>query len=135
MKREQKRGFLIGIGVLFILQCVDNIFLKIGSYQLNEGTFFGLFGDNFIALVLSFLALMFFLILVRILKFNYFDLLVTLIISASLSNIISRIIHGGTIDYLRLLGIPVFNFSDIVIVVAFIHFVFNLFFANKKSLV
>lgn len=104
--------------ILAFLQLADYFFIKSGIGTANSKLIFGLFGSNFIAIIIAIVCVSVLLIAVK----KNDDLLkyLLIVLAGAISNIIDRLIYGGVVDYLKLPLIPRFNFSDCLILIGLI---------------
>lgn len=92
-------------------------------YVENSGAAFGMFLERFFLIALDIVIIVFLIRLSTSKKFNFsnnFKSGMSLIIAGGAGNLIDRIFRGHVIDYIDVSGMfnfPVFNFSDICIVV------------------
>ncbi|PIS08033.1 hypothetical protein COT78_00415 [Candidatus Berkelbacteria bacterium CG10_big_fil_rev_8_21_14_0_10_43_13] len=93
------------------------------AYIVNKSFAFGNFGTNILAIVVSLILIVTILIYV---KRRYISpLALIFVMSGAITNIIDRLIHGGSIDYIHLLTIPIFNAPDVLIVAGLSIFFFE----------
>ncbi len=64
-------------------------------------------------------------------KFPKYRNLFLIMISASLSNLIDRILFGGVIDYIKIWKLPTFNLADIFIATATFLIMVQVFIVNR----
>ncbi len=109
------------------------------TYVKNDGAAFSMFsGSRIFLIIIAFLVL---IILIRSIimdkKIMKMDIIsYSLILSGIIGNLIDRIIIGKVIDYIDLYIIgyntPIFNFSDICIVLGGIIILYNLIFKGEE---
>lgn len=136
MPRENNRSVLILFVILvFIDQLVKLVVISRGfSYALNNGlpilsniSISGIFYFIFsTALVLLFYFMR------RIIKVNI-DFPIALILSGITSNLIDRLSRDGVVDYINLKIWPIFNISDLFVVIGIILFITKILFNNSKT--
>lgn len=82
------------------------------SYQLNTGVAFSLFGGNNLFHILSVL------ILVGVfgLSSGMYGTPKQLILGGAVGNLLSRVVYGGVVDFVKIGVIPAFNIADLAIV-------------------
>lgn len=103
---------LFGVIVFVFLQIVDYImWRRLGI--INSRLFLGLIGNNFLAIVISAILIIFLFCFYK--KRPSADLFFLMIIPAGISNISDRFIYGGAVDYLSVNKFPVFNIADVFI--------------------
>lgn len=83
---------------------------KYSTVDVNDGLIFGLYGNNLISIMLS-AALLAILYFFR----EKLGFLIIFIAGGAISNILDRLIYGGSIDYIAIGNFPVFNLADIFI--------------------
>ncbi len=98
------------LALILLLQLTGFIVQKFYFVDVNDGLFFGLYGNNFISIMLS-------VTLLAVLYFfrEKFGFLIIFIAGGAISNIVDRLIYGGSIDYIAIGNFPVFNLADIFI--------------------
>lgn len=101
------------LALLLIAQLVGFLVQKFWQFSLNQQLFFGLAGNNSVALAIAIpvLITIFYLFDKKIIGFE-----AVLISVGLISNVLDRLIYGGVIDYIPLFFIPKFNLADIFIV-------------------
>ncbi|MDO5556704.1 MAG: signal peptidase II [Clostridia bacterium] len=108
-------------------------------YVKNTGIAFSLINKNLITVIISNSIILGIIIRFMILQKNKIDKMTTLalifIISGGASNLIDRIFRFGVVDYIKveLFNFPVFNLSDICIVIGFAIFIYTLIIQMKKA--
>jgi signal peptidase II len=93
------------------------------AYFVNKSFIFGNFGTNILAIVVSLILIVTILIYVKR-RFISPSALI-FVMSGAITNIIDRFIHGGSIDYIHFLNIPIFNAPDVLIVAGLSIFFFE----------
>jgi lipoprotein signal peptidase len=115
----KKKNFWINLFVFLVLFMMMQItdYILTSKYQLviNNKFVFGLVGNNVLAIAASLILLISLFICVRDLKYLWFSF--ATLSAGAVSNIVSRLLYGGTVDYFRILSIPNFNLEDILIVI------------------
>lgn len=105
-------GFVLAF---FVSQLIDYYFFKSGNFlYLNSKLFFGLIGNNLIAIILSLILI---IIAYQILASKHL-LEYAIITGATLSNILDRIFYNGVVDYIQLPFLPNFNVADVLIILS-----------------
>lgn len=115
----KKKHFWISLVVycvLFLLMQLTDYVLT-SKYQLviNNKFVFGLVGNNILAIVASLILLASLFFCVRDSKYLWVPF--AALSAGAISNIASRLLYGGTVDYFHVLSIPNFNLEDILIVI------------------
>lgn len=125
---SKRIGIVLCLTIFFVI--CDFVAMNSGLAVLNTHFVFGLFGTNLIAALISLVALM----LLWAIVWRYENALwpLALISSATLANIIDRLLYGGVVDYFKLPFIPTFNISDVMIVAGLIYISKTLIFAKKS---
>ncbi len=135
MKKNTK--LLIILSSIFIIVMLEQILknIMIGKeflifkYVENYGIAFSLWQNNLILLITSLVIIIIFAIIMYVnRKSSTYIVSGTFIISGSISNLIDRIFRGYVIDYINIdiFNFPVFNISDILIVIGIFTIVVNL---------
>lgn len=143
MKLEKvffKKLYLKVLLVSFIIVAFD-ILLKLWiverdlNYTINTGFILGSFtGNNFFAMIVNTASVVLLALFIRSDKFNKLEKVsLTLTLGASFSNLFDRIIHRGVIDYIHILNLPVFNLSDMVIVISLFILIASIFTHRKPT--
>ncbi len=126
MPRKKSPSFLF-LALLLILSADQLIKVFVtrfsGRYVINYG--FPLVGGDFSILVVELSILLAILFMFLVLKLNLIGnkrtgLAVCLIFSGIISNLIDRILRGGVVDYIDIRVWPVFNLSDVLILLGVI---------------
>lgn len=113
-------GFVLAF---FISQLIDYYFFKSGNFlYLNSKLFFGLIGNNLIAV---FISLIFLIIAYQILAPKHL-LEYAVITGVTLSNIFDRIFYKGVVDYIQLPFWPNFNVADVLIILSLFFILFKI---------
>lgn len=119
--------------ILFLLLQLTNYFIVQNFSDIinfNDRMLFGLYGNNFFSIILSMTLI---IVLLSLRKKHFFP--VVFIVAGSISNIFDRLFYGGAVDYLKITNFPVFNISDILIVIGLFVLAFQLIKdENKKPL-
>lgn len=111
---SKNRHFVPAILLSSLLFLADLFISFDSNIYKNQKQFFGLWGNNYLAIVLSLSFLVLFSLLV---KSKRDSIGYVLVLGGAAANILDRIFLGGVPDYLRFLNIPTFNFSDICVVI------------------
>ncbi len=117
------------IFLIIIDQMTKFYFFTTGKFISNTGSFFGFFaGYNNLFIIIS-------LIAVGVLFYFYereknLRLGLSFIIAGAVGNLTDRILKGYVIDFIDLPFWPVFNFSDMFIVIGVGYFFYLYFFAD-----
>lgn len=149
--KNKKKYIIIAILVLlmiFIDQIIkfvitENVTEEIGFYmisinpKLNTGMALGMNEGNRQNIVITIVVL----ILILNFAINQRDRIdkktaisLMLITSGGISNLIDRFIYKGVVDYIDVVGFPIFNLADIYVVVGWIVLVVSIYkFAFKKE--
>jgi len=93
------------------------------SYTINSAFIFGILGTNVVAIMVSLILIVVILIYVKRRYVSPSALI--FIMSGAITNVLDRIVHGGSIDYVHFLNIPAFNAPDILIVFGLVIFFFE----------
>jgi len=103
------------LSLILLLQTVSFVASKYWANTINDGFMFGFLGSNILSILFSAVALILIIILTnkQIISASSF----VLITAGSISNIIDRLIYGGSVDYISILKYPTFNLADVLIVV------------------
>ncbi|MDD4290585.1 MAG: signal peptidase II [Patescibacteria group bacterium] len=145
MKKSQ---IILILFLLFILDIISKFFilnrLPPGGVYLfdgvgfelhkNYGMAFGISIYNILIIPISTIIIIFLLVALqealRLKKYNL-SFFIGLIVIGAISNLMNRIFYGYVIDFISIYFFPVFNFSDLYIVIGII---FCFLFLNKKPL-
>lgn len=118
MKQYWKWG--IGLGAtLILLQLIDSMAVNSQWAATNRHMVFGLFFSGGMVLFLSILLSIIFLIAMIMLKTK--AEYIALVMTGIVSNLLSRMIYGGAVDYIQIMQFPLFNLADILIVASIIY--------------
>lgn len=104
---------LILVFLVIVLQSVNFFVFKYYTHSINQQLFFGLIGNNLLALII---AIPIFIILFYLLLKKHLGPETILILAGLCSNLFDRVFYSGVIDYFSILNIPNFNLADILIV-------------------
>lgn len=108
--REKERKIIF---LLFFLDRLSKyLFFHYGLFSINKGVSFGYF-DNF-PIFLNIFILVFFMVWFFFRKKERF--FSGLVITGGVSNLLDRFIYKGVLDFIHLPFLPIFNLSDIFIV-------------------
>ena len=118
--------------VVLILQGIDFLAQKLLSTQINQNFIFGLVSNNVVLMLVS-VVIIVVMICVAASRINHFFWPAILIVSGAVSNIISRIIYGGVIDYIKIWFIPTFNVSDVLIILGFVFLGIKIIFKHDQQ--
>ncbi len=125
-KLSQKLEILFSILVVVILLEIAH-FTVLSSqltFIINRAFLFGSFGTNWLAVLVS---LIFLIIILVYVKRRYVSpVALIFVLSGAITNILDRLVHGGSVDYIRLMNIPLFNIPDILIIVGLAIFFFEI---------
>ncbi|MFA4995535.1 MAG: signal peptidase II [Patescibacteria group bacterium] len=104
---------MIIAALILVFQAISFLVQKYFEVNINSGFIFGLFGNNLLSIFFSVIILFSIIILEnkQIISTNSF----ILITAGSISNIVDRLIYGGSVDYISILQYPSFNLADILI--------------------
>lgn len=125
-KTSQKLEILFSILVITILLEIVHFTILSSelSFILNKSFFFGNLGSNSLAI---FVSLFFILIVLIYVKRRYVSpIALIFLLSGAVTNVVDRLIRGGSVDYLHLLNIPLFNIPDVLIVLGLAIFFFEI---------
>ncbi len=134
---------MIGLDQIIKTVVVNNFVEPVGfylikiNYALNTGIAFGLNEGNNRNIVVTFI------ILILILNFviNQKDRIdrktgisLCMITAGGISNLIDRFVYKGVVDYIDMIGFPIFNLADVYIVVGWILLVVSVIsYSTKKE--
>lgn len=107
--------------VLFLTLVIIDKIIKVeilsnGWVLVNHGMAFGIYIPEWIILISSFVLLMFIIFLY--IRFSGFRLALIILLAGAFGNLSDRMIWGGVVDYIKVLTFPVFNLSDLMIIVS-----------------
>lgn len=125
-KASQKLEIIFSILVLIVILEIahSTLILTDMSFIINKAFFFGTLGTNSLAILVS---LIFILIVLVYVKRRYVSpLALIFLLSGAFTNILDRLTHGGSIDYLKLMNIPLFNIPDVLIIAGLAIFFFEI---------
>ena len=124
-KVSQKLEIIFSILVVVILLEIAHFTVLSSdmSFIINKFFFFGTFGTNWLAIIISLAFLTIVLIYVK--RRHVSPLALIFVLSGALTNIIDRFAHGGSIDYVKLLNVPLFNIPDVLIIIGLAIFFFE----------
>lgn len=117
-------------GLIFILLLdYGSVYFKIAT--INQRHFFGLLGNNYSAILVSFLLLIF--LCFYVLKNKKYLIPCGFIFVGGASNLIDRLIYGGVPDYIQISYVPKFNLADSIIILGVLWLLYELNFGYKKT--
>ncbi len=114
--------FACAIALIVVLFFTDFLFREFLPDQvtINSKIIFGLLLNNNLAILISLLINI--IILFLIFRFQTYSLFSLFVLTGAISNLFSRIILHGAIDYIKIFDIPKFNVSDSLILVGLVLF-------------
>lgn len=131
MKKHAWAELIFSVSIVVIL--LEIVHFLIGnnlSFDLNDQLIFGTWGNNIVAIILSFVLLL--IVLAAFFKEKIGLTVTVLILSGGVTNIIDRFVYHGSVDYIRILFIPSFNLADTLIVLGVTIFVLSKLHGPKR---
>ncbi len=118
VKKNLRKNKIILLALIscIIGQLFSVLAYKFFDYQINQSIIFGYYYNNTYSIYITLFLLLLIIIFMAI--NNQISIPFVVLIGATVSNIIDRIIYGGVLDYISVPLIPLFNISDMFIVVA-----------------
>lgn len=134
MRNILDKIYVMIVVIILLLQTVSFCVQKYSEVStINNSFIFGLFGNNFLSIFFSILILLLIIILEnkKIISNNSF----VLVVAGAISNIVDRLIYGGSVDYISILNYPTFNLADVLIVIGCLILILEMMKSNiyKKS--
>lgn len=120
VKKPRKKNYYYLMLVIIFVFCQTASYYTYGRFgaEVNHNLFFGLFGNNYSAILINCLVVLVLFYFIH-LKTNRYPALL-LMVTGICSNTIDRILKGGVIDYITIWQIPSFNIADVVITISVI---------------
>lgn len=124
-KVSQKLEIIASILVLIVIIEIAHFTVLSSDIvsNINKFFFFGSLGTNWLAILVSLVFLI--IVLVYVKRRHVSPLALIFVLTGALTNIIDRFIHGGSVDYIKLMNIPLFNIPDVLIIAGLIIFFFE----------
>ena len=156
----KKKDIIFGIGYILLGILIDQLIKIIIRVKMNTGDSFsiikgffyishventgaawgGFSGYTIILTIVSIIILGFFIYMFRNIDFKkkiIFSISLVMVISGTVGNLIDRLIFRSVTDYLDFVifgyDFPVFNFADMLLVVGFAFFIFDMVILSKDD--
>lgn len=134
--RKIKALVLIGL-LIGLMQVIKLIVMSLGiRYRINKGIAFSLFNDDgFLGILLNITGLLtlLFYYFRNFKKLKIYSYEIIFLVSGGFSNLLDRIIHGGVVDYISIMLLPMFNLADIFVVGSLIVLLIRSIFRNDNQ--
>lgn len=125
-KVSQKLEIIASILVLIVIIEIAHFTVLSSDLvsNINKFFFFGSLGTNWLAILVSLVFLI--IVLVYVKRRHVSPLALIFVLTGATTNLLDRFIHGGSVDYIKLMNIPLFNLPDSLIILGLAIFFFEI---------